>query len=162
VCGVLGAVTPLGILILFGERFRPSIPAALVLLPAAGVLGLNLVLQEGLRGMGRPFAVLQAELAGLAVTALGLAAMLRPLGITGAAIASVLGYSTVTVVLVLSVRHYLGPSPSELLIFRRSDFVSLLQRLSLTAERPPNGCVTAPSVSIRKRWPRKEQAKKPN
>ena len=55
--------TPIAIVILFGPRFAAAAPAAMVLVPAAAVLGLNLVLQEGLRGMGRPYAVLQAELA---------------------------------------------------------------------------------------------------
>jgi O-antigen/teichoic acid export membrane protein len=114
-CLALAVLTPFAIVILFGERFRASIPAALVLVPAAGVLGLNLVLQEGLRGMGRPYAALQAELAGLTVTVVALAAMLRPMGIIGAAIASLLGYSTVLAVLLMNVRRYADISLRELL-----------------------------------------------
>jgi O-antigen/teichoic acid export membrane protein len=97
--------TPLAIELLFGTNFTPAIPAAMLLVPAAAVLGLNLVLQEGLRGMGRPYAVFHAELAGLLVTAVTLAAILRPMGIMGAAIASLLGYATVCAVLLFQARR---------------------------------------------------------
>jgi len=144
ICLTLAAVTPIAIVLLFGERFRPSIPAALMLMPAAGVLGINLVLQEGLRGMGHPYAPLQAELAGLAVTAVALALMLRPMGIMGAAIASLLGYSTVNAVLVINARRYTGTSLRDLLLPRLGEFkltlvrLAALVRLSETlAEEPP-------------------------
>ncbi len=106
----LSAVTPAAIVVLFGARFKAAVPAALVLVPAGAVLGFNLVLEEGLRGMGRPQAVLRAELAGLPVTAATLALTLRPLGIMGAALSSLLGYSTVAAVLLLSVRRHAGVS----------------------------------------------------
>jgi O-antigen/teichoic acid export membrane protein len=129
-CLILGAMTPVAIVLLFGEHFRASIPAALILVPAAGILGLNLVLQEGLRGMGRPYAVLRAELAGLAVTAVALIALLRPMGIMGAAIASLLGYSTVSAVLLINARRYAGTSPRELLLPRPGELRLTLVRLA--------------------------------
>lgn len=128
-CLTLAAVTPVAIVLLFGEHFRPSIPAALILIPAAGVLGLNLVLQEGLRGMGSPYAVLRAELAGLAVTAIALIAMLRPMGIMGAAIASLLGYSTVLGVLLINARRYAEVSLRELLLPQLTEIRLALERL---------------------------------
>jgi O-antigen/teichoic acid export membrane protein len=140
VCLALAIITPFAIMILFGGRFRPSIPAALVLIPAAGVLGLNLVLQEGLRGMGRPYAAFQAEMAGLAVTAIALAAMLRPLGIMGAAIASFLGYSTVLAGLVINACRHAGVSSRELLMPRPSEIRIAVERLlSLVCENPRAG-----------------------
>jgi len=129
-CLALAVLTPFAIVVLFGEGFRASIPAALVLVPAAGVLGLNLVLQEGLRGMGRPYAALQAELAGLVVTVVALAAMLRPMGIIGAAIASLLGYSTVLAVLLINVRRYAGISLHELVFPQLADVRLTVERLS--------------------------------
>jgi O-antigen/teichoic acid export membrane protein len=129
-CLILAVVTPVAIVLLFGERFRASIPAALVLVPAAGILGLNLVLQEGLRGMGRPYAVLRAELSGLAVTAVALIAMLRPMGIIGAAIASLLGYSTVSAVLLINARRYAGTSLRDLLLPRPGELKLTLGRLA--------------------------------
>jgi antigen flippase len=116
ICASLAVMTPIAIIILFGERFRASIPAAVVLMPATGVLSLNVVLQEGLRGMGRPYSVLRAEMAGLVVTAIALVATLRPLGIMGASIASLLGYTTVLAVLLIDARRYGGVSMRELLL----------------------------------------------
>jgi O-antigen/teichoic acid export membrane protein len=115
-CIIFAAVTPIAVIVLFGVRFRASIPAALVLMPAGAILSLNLVLQEGLRGLGRPYPVLRAELAGLVVTGTVLISTLRSMGIMGAAIASLLGYSTVTVVLLRNVRHYTGTSLATLLV----------------------------------------------
>ena len=122
VCVGLTAITPLAIILLFGTAFKASIPAAMVLMPAAAVLGLNAVLEEGLRGLGRPYPVLQAELAGLATTAIGLAVMLRPMEIMGAAIASLLGYSTVTGTLLYSAWRYTGASPKDLLVSSMAEF----------------------------------------
>ncbi len=129
-CLILTALTPVALVIFFGELFRASIPAALVLIPAAGILGFNLVLQEGLRGMGRPYAVLRGELAGLAVTVVALAVMLRPMGIMGAAIASLLGYSTVTAVLLANARRDAGMTLRELLVPQLSELKLTLGRLT--------------------------------
>lgn len=127
ICITLAVVTPIAIPILFGERFRASIPAALVLIPAAGVLGLNQVLQEGLRGLGRPYAVLRAELVGLAVTAVALIVMLWPLGIMGAALASLGGYAAVMAALLAEARSAIGASPAMLLVPHRNEINSRLR-----------------------------------
>jgi antigen flippase len=135
-CLALAILTPFAIVILFGEGFRESIPVALVLVPAAGVVGLNFVLQEGLRGMGRPYAALQAELAGLAVTAVALAVMLRPMGTMGAAVASLLGYSTVTAVLLRNARRYAGTPMAALLLPRIDELQLVLRRLAMLVGGP--------------------------
>ncbi len=146
----LTAVSPLAIVVLFGAKFKQAVPVALVLVPAAGVLGLNFVLQEGLRGLGRPYAVLQAELAGLAVTVVGLAAMLPSLGIMGAAISSLLGYSTVTAVLLLNAQRHTGAKASELLLpdldeLRRALGAMIAVARGLTANRDESPVVSARS-----------------
>src|SRR5216683_2515295 len=97
------------------------------------VLGLNYVLQEGLRGLGQPYAVLQAEFIGLAVTALALVLMLRPLGITGAALSSLLGYSTVTAGLLANAKRFTGSSPAALLCPRVDEIRLGLRRLGILA-----------------------------
>jgi O-antigen/teichoic acid export membrane protein len=135
ICLSLAAVTPVAIVLLFGERFTASIPAALVLMPAAGVLGLNLTLQEGLRGMGRPYAALRAELAGLAVTAIALIALLRPMGIMGAAIASLLGYSTVNAMLLINAQRYAGIAIADFLLPRLDEIRLILGRLAVVVFR---------------------------
>ena len=129
-CMALAVLTPFAIVILFGEGFRASISAALVLLPAAGVLGFSFVLQEGLRGLGRPYAVLKAELTGLVVTGLALAAMLRPMGIIGAAIASLLGYSTTMASLLFCIQRYAGVPATALLLPRSEEIQLVLAHLA--------------------------------
>jgi len=128
-CILLMATTPLAVVILFGPHFRAAIPPALVLMPAASFLGLNYVLEEGLRGLGYPYPVLRAELAGLAVTGLGLALTLTPLGIMGAAVSSLAGYSTVTVALFASARRHAGTSPASLLWPQADELKLALRRL---------------------------------
>jgi O-antigen/teichoic acid export membrane protein len=102
---LLLALTPLGLPLLFGKAFEPAVPAALVLVVASAVAAFNGVAEDGLRGLGRPSAVLWAELAGVAVTAVALLTLLPRWGILGAALASLLGYSGVSAVLVRQVRR---------------------------------------------------------
>jgi O-antigen/teichoic acid export membrane protein len=132
-CSTLILLTPMAVVVLFGEQFREAVPTALVLVPAAGVLGVNSVLEEGLRGMGRPSATLWAELAGSVITVAALAAMLRPMGILGAAMASLLGYSTVASVLLLSVWRYARTPPAALLLPRLTDLQLMLERFAQIA-----------------------------
>src|SRR5262245_15420024 len=95
-------VTPWALPLLFGQAFGAAVPAALILVGAAAIASINMVLEEGLRGLGKPVLVLWAELCGLAVTLIALLLLLRPFGIIGAALASVLGYSAVFVTLVVA------------------------------------------------------------
>ncbi|MBF6571129.1 MAG: oligosaccharide flippase family protein [Candidatus Binataceae bacterium] len=125
------ASAPLAIVFFFGAPYRGAIPSALVLAPAAGVLGINFTLQEGLRGLGRPYLVLRAEVIGLAVTAIALAVMLRPMGILGAALASVGGYVTVMVVLLAGARSSIGASPAMLLLPHRDEICAGLRHLRI-------------------------------
>lgn len=98
---VLLPVTPLGVRLIFGRAYVPAVPAALILVIAGGISGVNLILEEGLRGLGHTKAVLWGESTGLVATALGLALLLRPLLINGAAIASLLGYGVTLVALMV-------------------------------------------------------------
>jgi O-antigen/teichoic acid export membrane protein len=132
-CTALLAITPVAIVFCFGSMYDSAIPAAVVLLPAAGVLGVNFTLQESIRGLGFPYAVLRAELFGLAVTGFVLAFTLRPLGILGAAVSSLLGYSAIMAALVASAKRLTGTSAKDLLVPSRSDFKIGLRRVSLMA-----------------------------
>lgn len=115
-------VTPWGLTFLFGPPFAPAVPAALVLVGTAGLAGLNGVMEEGLRGLGVPAAIISAELAGLLITAGSLLLLLRPLGIVGAAMALLLGQATVWAILLaqagrrtrLPVTTLLMPARAEL------------------------------------------------
>jgi len=131
----VAAITPMGIVILFGTAFKAAVPAALIMVLATGVVGLSVVLEEGLRGLGRPYAVLQAELAGLGMTALELAALLGLMGIVGAAIASLVGYSTVAAVLLLNAWRHAGMKPGELLFLTSDELAEVLSALVALARR---------------------------
>ena len=104
VAAVVLVLTPSVVPLLFGADFAAAIPAALILVVAASIASVNMVLEEGLRGLGRPALVLWAELTGLAVTVVALLVLLRPFGIVGAALASVLGYTAVLATLVIASR----------------------------------------------------------
>lgn len=97
-----------GIRILFGTDYLPAVPAALVLVVAAGVLAMVGVLQDGFRGLGRPSEVLWSEIMGLVSTVVGLVALLPLLGILGAGLASLLGYSTTVTMLLFRLRRSTG------------------------------------------------------
>lgn len=115
VAAVVLALTSSALPLLFGADFAAAIPAALILVVAAAIASVNMVLEEGLRGLGRPSLVLWAELSGLAVTVVALLFLLRPFGIVGAALASVLGYTAVLATLVTASRALTDHSPLALL-----------------------------------------------
>jgi O-antigen/teichoic acid export membrane protein len=115
------AATPVAVPLLFGRSFVRSVPAGLVLVIAGLFAGLNMVLEEGIQGLGHPTAILRAEIVGLAVTVVALAALLKPLQIMGAAIASLLTYATVTAVLLYQVRELTGLGTSDFICPGMSD-----------------------------------------
>jgi O-antigen/teichoic acid export membrane protein len=118
-------LAPLGIPIFFGARFGESIRAANLLAIAGGVAGLNMLLSEGIRGLGRPVSVLRAELAALVVTAVGLWLLLGPLGIYGAALVSLIAYAVTTCWLLVEARLATGVSIADFLCPRRADLYLL-------------------------------------
>ena len=90
-------LAPVAIPLVFGARFAPSIPSALVLVPAGAILAWAGIAEEGLRGLGRPTIVLAAESVAAVVTIASLPVLLHFFGIMGAAVASLLGYTTIAV-----------------------------------------------------------------
>ncbi len=102
-------LTPILLPFLFGAAYRGAVAPALVLVIASGINAVNLVLADGLRGLGRTRSLLQAEITGLAVTGGLLWALLRPYGATGAAVTSLAAYATVSAVLMRSVRQATKP-----------------------------------------------------
>jgi O-antigen/teichoic acid export membrane protein len=113
---ILGVLTPVAITRLFGTAFSPAIPAALVLVLAAFISGLNGILEESLRGLGDTRAVFHGEATGLLVTVAGLALMLRPFGIVGAGFACLIGYSATAAVLVPRVLRNASVTLAQLLV----------------------------------------------
>lgn len=123
------SVTPLAIQVLFGIEFLPAIPAALVLVLAAGMASLSQVLEEILRGLGHPKYVAIAEMIGLLATIALLMLLLRPYQLMGAAVASLFSYGLILAVLVSLMRTHTGLSLAELLLPKMADVKLLVGRL---------------------------------
>jgi O-antigen/teichoic acid export membrane protein len=102
---LLAAATPVGIAMVFGRAFQAAVLPAAILVVASGTNALNGVLEELLRGYGRPSATLFAESVAVAVGFPALVLLLPRLGLTGAALASLVGYLSGTVVLLLQSRR---------------------------------------------------------
>jgi O-antigen/teichoic acid export membrane protein len=138
---LIGAISALGLLasaslgipFFFGDRFRQAVPAAKMLALAGGAAGFNLVLSEGMRGLGKPVAVLRAELLALAITAGGLWLLLRPFGICGAALVSLAAYTCTTFWLLAEARLVTGTPMKELAIPQWSDVRSLSENFCAAA-----------------------------
>jgi O-antigen/teichoic acid export membrane protein len=124
---VVVVATPWAVPLLFGAAFAAAIPAALIMVGASAIASVNMVLEEGLRGLGRPVLVLWAELSGLVVTVIALVLLLRPFGIVGAALASVFGYTAVLVTLVGASRALTHYAPMALLRPGRAEIEQIWQ-----------------------------------
>jgi O-antigen/teichoic acid export membrane protein len=107
---------PIGLPLVFGSGFAPSIPSALVLVPAGAILSWARIAEAGLQGLGRPTIVLIAEGVAAAVTVAALPMLLHMDGILGAAIASVLGYSTIAIFAVFIIGRTTHQSVRSLII----------------------------------------------
>ena len=112
-------LTPFAFPLLFGEAYIAAIPTALILVVAGMISSVNFVLEEGLRGLGRPQDVMSAEVSGLVTTAAGLLLLLPMVGLLGAALASVIGVITIACVLCFCIVRSTGVTLGEFLTFRR-------------------------------------------
>jgi O-antigen/teichoic acid export membrane protein len=116
-------VTPIGLPLLFGSDFKPSILPAMILCLASVVLNVNVVLHELTRGLGFPELGIRAEMVGLLVAA-PLLALLLPLwqGIGAAVVAIISRTFALGVLIHLFVRKIDVPV-SVFVIPTRSDWV---------------------------------------
>jgi O-antigen/teichoic acid export membrane protein len=102
---LLAAATPVGVAMVFGRAFQAAVVPAAILVVASGTNALNGVLEELLRGYGRPSATLFAETVAVAAGLPALLVLLPRLGLTGAALASLVGYLSGTAVLLFQSRR---------------------------------------------------------
>ena len=123
------AIAPVIIPLVFGDEFAVPVVVPTALAAVTALLGLNIVLEAGLRGLNAPVPILVAELAGMIATVALVVALLAPLGIGGAALGTIGGALTVTVSLVASLRRRFGVRPTDLLLPRRADLHGLLARI---------------------------------
>lgn len=92
---VMGLVVRLA----FGDDFSSAVLPARILLIAGVFQGVNAILGNALRGLGKPAAAAIAEGWGVIATVGLLAMLLRPFGIVGASAASLAAYAIVSAVL---------------------------------------------------------------
>ena len=126
----LASVTPWILTFAYGAKFAPSVPSALVLIPASAILAWAGIAEEGLRGLGRPSSILVAEGMGAIVTILALPGLLMLDGILGAAVASLLGYTAVAVTASLLISRQTTYSVRSLLIPTCGDAKHLFLRIA--------------------------------
>ncbi len=135
--GALAAVTPVLLPALFGDPFRGAVAAALLLVAASMVAGVNGVLEELLRGLGAPRWPLYAHLLGAGVTVVALLALLAPYGIVGGAVATLLACGTMTVVLTAGVTAVAGMRAVRLVSVEWRDIEILASRTVSLLRRHP-------------------------
>lgn len=129
VSGTLAAIAaPVALPLLFGSEYRSALPAALTLIVAAAILSLVYVLEEAMRGLGKPAIPMRAEFAGLLGTIPVLVLLVKPLGILGAAVSSIIGYSISLAVLLRNLSNTeFAVSPRQLLSISRPELIDIAQ-----------------------------------
>ena len=120
-CVCMLALTPKCLPLIFGSKFEAAVPTTLVLIVAGCVNSVVAVLEDGLRGVGRPSAVLIGEGAGMCVTVVLLPLLLRTSGMMGAAVASLMAYAAIAAVLLLSLRRETGGTVKDFMFVDRDD-----------------------------------------
>lgn len=124
VLGVGAAIiAPLGIPLLFGSDFRPSVFPAMVLCLASLFMNINLVLHELTRGLGFPNLGVRAEMAGLLVTAPLLALLLPVWQGTGAALVALISRLCVLGVFIHLFTREINVPVTECVMPLRADWV---------------------------------------
>ncbi len=126
IAAVITAVTPVCIPLIFGNQFSPSIPSALILVPAGAILAWVGVAEEGLRGIGKPKFVLLAEIFAAITTITLLPIFLHLFGIFGAAIASLIAYFLTALICSLSISKSLNIPLSNIVVPNKNTFKILI------------------------------------
>lgn len=132
-CGVgsaLCCVIPFVVVPLFGPAFSGAVRPAVVLALAASLMVSANILNQGLRGLGRPHAGLLSQIVGTAL--LGLAALitLRRFGLMGMAFSVLLSACLQLLVLIAAAANWLKISPLEFWPFRVGNVRLFFQQIA--------------------------------
>ena len=98
---VLSAIAPFGVNVVFGREFAEAAAPAMILVVASGMNAFNVVLEELLRGFGKPGATFWAESTAAGVSLTLLLYLLPHGGLVAASVASLVGSFAATSVLVI-------------------------------------------------------------
>jgi O-antigen/teichoic acid export membrane protein len=118
---VIAAALPVIVPFVFGDRFRPAVWPAEVLLLASLFKGAEQVLGGGAGALGNPWLGSKANMTALVVTVGLLYALLPRLGLMGAAIASAAAYLVELLVVLYGLHHAHAISPLSLFRGSRAD-----------------------------------------
>jgi O-antigen/teichoic acid export membrane protein len=132
-CGaglVLVCVIPFLVVPLFGFEFSRAIRPAVVLALASALLVSTNILDQGLRGAGRPHAGLLSQLIGIGAMGLGALFLLRKFGLMGMACAVGLSACAQLVVLVAAAAKWLKISALEFWPFSSGNIKLFVQQLA--------------------------------
>jgi O-antigen/teichoic acid export membrane protein len=117
-------LTPRLFPLILGDAVRPGAHVAQLLMVAGLLQGVFYVVEEVLRGLGRPVDVLVAEILGLITTIVMLTILLRPYGLRGAAFASITSYACTAAVLAGLIVRWSRRPPSTVAVARREEAVA--------------------------------------
>lgn len=132
VCGVaLGVLGTQAIPLLYGEAFRPSVAALLLLLPGIVVFSLANVLAAFMAGIGKPRLNLLVSGISLVITITLDLILIPKLNIAGAAIASTVSYTVSALLLIVFFVRETGSPLREVLLPTSEDVKILLSVVRL-------------------------------
>jgi O-antigen/teichoic acid export membrane protein len=132
-CGVgvaLSCLIPILVSPLFGFAYAKAIRPAMLLALSAAVMGSANILNQGLRGAGRPQAGFASQLIGSGVMALSVLFFLRGFGLMGMASAVGIGACVQLLVLILAAAEWLEISPLKFWPFGAGNFRSFFQQVA--------------------------------
>jgi len=94
--------------LVFGRAYAGAVVAAMLLIPGSALAGLSLVLEQSMRGQGRPFAGVEARIAGLVVMTSVAYFGSSYWGISGVCFGVIAAQAMGLTVMILHVRHHYG------------------------------------------------------
>jgi O-antigen/teichoic acid export membrane protein len=125
----LACMIPFLVVPFFGARFEQAVRPAVILALAGSVAASASILNQALRGVGRPHAGLVSQLLSAAVLALTALLLFRPLGLVGVALAVCVSAITQLLVLIAAAAKWLAISPSGFWPFGTENIKILFQQL---------------------------------
>lgn len=134
VFAALAPLTPVVVPLLLGDHYAEAVGPAVVLTLAGTIWGFNGILEEGVRGLGKPSIAMRAEVAGALATALLLILLVGRFDVMGAAFASAGGFAITGIALVKMAARESGNPATKIL---RPDFSRLIGELKKITAPPP-------------------------
>jgi enterobacterial common antigen flippase len=125
----LAVILPWLLPLLYGREFADAVLPSILLLPAMAFAGQANILEQALRGQGRPFAGLEARIVAIAVFALATLLLVSKWAILGVVAAFIIAQAILLLALVLAAGWHWRMPVTSLLVLGKQDFVELAGRL---------------------------------